>query len=71
MAEALGAAQAFNYRETAFAVLAATGGRGVDVIPDMAGPDYGRRNVAALARRGRVVHWRRAATPISPQRCAN
>lgn len=58
MAEALGAAQAFNYRETAFeqAVLAATGGRGVDVILDMAGPDYGRRNVAALARRGRVVH---------------
>ncbi|EEA01019.1 NAD(P)H quinone oxidoreductase, PIG3 family [Burkholderia sp. H160] len=58
MAEALGAVKAFNYRTVGFAeaVLTATGGKGVDVILDMAGAGYGRQNVEALARRGRVVH---------------
>ncbi|WP_185732337.1 NAD(P)H-quinone oxidoreductase [Burkholderia sp. Bp8963] len=58
MAEALGAVKAFNYRTIAFtdAVQAATGGKGVDVILDMAGAAYGRQNIEALAHRGRVVH---------------
>ncbi|ARL05073.1 hypothetical protein BOC41_22720 [Burkholderia pseudomallei] len=58
MAESLGAARAFNYRASSFeqAVLETTGGRGVNVILDMAGTQYGRQNVAALARRGRIVH---------------
>ncbi|WP_035878342.1 NAD(P)H-quinone oxidoreductase [Cupriavidus sp. amp6] len=58
MAESLGAWKAFNYRNAPFEkdVLAATDGKGVDVILDMAGAIYGRQNVEALARRGRVVH---------------
>jgi NADPH2:quinone reductase len=55
--ERLGASRAFNYRETDFVaeVLAATGGRGVDVILDIVGGDYLPRNIAALATEGRLV----------------
>ncbi|WER50352.1 NAD(P)H-quinone oxidoreductase [Cupriavidus sp. WKF15] len=58
IAERLGAKSAFNYRKGPFeqAVLAQTGNRGVDVILDMAGVEYGHQNVAALAPRGRIVH---------------
>ncbi|RKP47152.1 NAD(P)H-quinone oxidoreductase [Pararobbsia silviterrae] len=54
----LGAVDAFNYRTGAFAdaLKAARGGEGVDVILDMAGVVYGRQNVDALNRRGRIVH---------------
>ncbi|MGH6954738.1 MAG: NAD(P)H-quinone oxidoreductase, partial [Alphaproteobacteria bacterium] len=56
--ERLGAERAINYREVDFvaAVLAATGGRGVDVILDMVGGDYVQRNLSALAIEGRLVH---------------
>lgn len=55
--EQLGATQAFNYRDTDFAAqaLAATGGRGVDVLLDMVGGDYVPRNLQALAEYGRLV----------------
>ncbi|HYP70298.1 MAG TPA: NAD(P)H-quinone oxidoreductase [Variovorax sp.] len=55
---ALGATRAINYRTQDFAeeVLSATGGKGVDVILDMAGAAHSARNVHALARRGRLVH---------------
>jgi len=58
IAEGLGARGAFNYRSRPFeqGALEATEGRGVDVILDMAGTQYGHQNVAALARRGRVIH---------------
>lgn len=54
---ALGLDVAVNYREQDFAtaVLEATGGRGVDVILDVIGPEYWERNMKALALRGRVV----------------
>jgi NADPH:quinone reductase len=53
----LGAEVAINYRETDFvpAVLAATQGRGADVILDMVGGDYLARNVAAAALDGRIA----------------
>ena len=53
----LGAEVAINYRETDFvpAVLAATAGRGADVILDMVGGDYLARNVAAVALDGRIA----------------
>jgi len=58
MAEELGATKAFNYRKMPFekALQAATDGKGVNVILDMAGATYGHQNVEALARRGRMVH---------------
>jgi NADPH:quinone reductase-like Zn-dependent oxidoreductase len=54
---ALGAEIAVNYREDDFVeqVIAATDGRGVDVILDMVGGDYIARNVKALALEGRLV----------------
>jgi NADPH:quinone reductase len=53
----LGAEAAINYREEDFvaAVLAATQGRGADVILDMVGGDYLARNVAAAALDGRIA----------------
>lgn len=55
--ERLGAERAVNYREEDFvaALLAATGGRGVDVILDMVGGDYFGRNLDLLATEGRLV----------------
>jgi NADPH:quinone reductase len=53
----LGAEVAINYRETDFvaATLAATQGRGADVILDMVGGDYLARNVGAAALDGRIA----------------
>lgn len=50
-------AQAINYRAADFAqaVLEQTDGRGVDIILDVVGGAYFNRNIAALARDGRVV----------------
>jgi len=55
---ALGAQHAVNYRTHDFVAAAksATAGRGVDVILDMVGGEYARRNVDALAPDGRLVH---------------
>ncbi len=57
----LGAAAAINYREEDFVagVERATGGHGADVILDMVGPEYARRNIEALATGGRLVHLNR------------
>ena len=54
---ALGAARAINYKEEDFvaATLAATQGRGADVILDMVGGDYVPRNIAAAAVEGRIA----------------
>src|SRR5256714_13594817 len=53
----LGAEKAFNYRAQDFAaeVLAATAGKGVDVILDMVGGDYVPRELKCLAEEGRLV----------------
>lgn len=53
----LGAAFAWNYRETDWvaAVNEATGGVGANVVLDMVGGDYTSRNIAALATDGRLV----------------
>jgi NADPH2:quinone reductase len=53
----LGADLAIDYRQEDFVVatLAATGGRGADVILDMVGGDYVARNYAAAALDGRIV----------------
>lgn len=53
----MGAAQAVCYRDTDFAqaCLDATQGQGVDVVLDMVGGDYVRRNLQALAFGGRHV----------------
>jgi len=55
--EALGAAKAVNYRETDFvaAVGTAAGHAGIDVILDMVGQDYLRRNLRLLNFDGRLV----------------
>ena len=55
--EALGAAAAINYRSTDFAARIAelTAKRGVDVILDIVGGPYLERNIASLARDGRLV----------------
>lgn len=56
--EALGAERAINYREQDFVaeVLAATDGKGADVILDMVGGDYVDRNIQCAARDGRIVN---------------
>lgn len=53
----LGAAQAFNYKTQDFVegVKQATGGKGVDVILDMAAGDFVPRELKALADEGRLV----------------
>ena len=55
---ALGADLAINYREQDFVaeVMAATDGRGVDVILDMVGGDYVAKNIALAAMEGRIVN---------------
>jgi NADPH:quinone reductase-like Zn-dependent oxidoreductase len=54
----LGAARAINYREQDFVaeVKTATANHGADVILDMIGGNYAKRNVEALATDGRLVH---------------
>lgn len=54
----LGAAKAINYREADFAevVRAETGGAGVDVILDMVGGDYIKKNIGLLKLEGRLVN---------------
>jgi putative PIG3 family NAD(P)H quinone oxidoreductase len=54
---ALGADLAIDYKTQDFvaAVKAATGGRGVDLVLDMVGGDYVRRNIEAMAPGGRHV----------------
>jgi putative PIG3 family NAD(P)H quinone oxidoreductase len=54
----LGAQHAINYKEADFVaeVERITAGRGVDVILDMVGGAYAKRNVASLAIDGRLVH---------------
>jgi putative PIG3 family NAD(P)H quinone oxidoreductase len=56
--EKFGAVRGIDYRAGDFvqAALAATGGRGVDVILDMVGGDYIARNMAAAAPGGRIVN---------------
>jgi NADPH:quinone reductase len=53
----LGAADAFNYKTQDFVagVKAATGGKGVDVILDMAAGDFVPRELKALADEGRLI----------------
>ena len=53
-----GAHAAINYREQDFVAEVAkiTGGHGADVILDMAGADYAKRNLQALAMDGRIAH---------------
>jgi NADPH2:quinone reductase len=53
----LGAAEAFNYKTQDWSkeVLAATGGKGVDVILDMVGGDYVPREMQCIADDGRLV----------------
>jgi NADPH2:quinone reductase len=52
----LGAKRAINYREEDFksVILEETGGNGVDVILDMVGAPYFDRNIASLAKDGRL-----------------
>jgi putative PIG3 family NAD(P)H quinone oxidoreductase len=54
----LGAQHAINYKEADFVaeVKRITSGRGVDVILDMVGGAYAKRNVESLAMDGRLVH---------------
>lgn len=53
-----GASAAFNYKRGDFVeeVRSATGGKGVDIIVDMAGGLYAERNLRALAQDGRITH---------------
>jgi len=55
--ERLGADRAINYQEEDFVAVVkeVTGGRGVDLILDMVGGDYVRRNIETLAANGRLV----------------
>jgi len=55
--ERLGASKAINYRTEDFAdrIKALTAGRGVDVILDIVGGPYIAKNLASLARDGRLV----------------
>jgi len=71
--ERLGATRGIDYKHEDFVkiVKEATGGRGVDVILDMVGGDYMRRNINALAVEGRIVliaflHGAEAAINLMP-----
>jgi putative PIG3 family NAD(P)H quinone oxidoreductase len=57
-ARRLGAARAINYKTEDFVAVVkdATGGKGVDVILDLVGGDYIRRNIACAAAWGRIVN---------------
>jgi NADPH2:quinone reductase len=54
----LGAERAINYRSEDFVAETreATGGHGADIILDMVGGGYAERNLAVLARDGRLIH---------------
>lgn len=54
----IGAQAAINYREQDFVaeVQKITDGHGADVILDMAGAEYAKRNLQALAMDGRIMH---------------
>lgn len=54
----IGAEKAIDYKTTDFvaAVMAHTGGRGVDVVVDIVGRDYVQRSLDVLALEGRLVH---------------
>jgi len=56
--ERLGAFRAIDFAREDFAAVVkeATGGKGVDVILDIVGGDYVPRNIASLARDGRLVN---------------
>ncbi len=56
--EDLGAERAINYRDEDFVAVVkeATGGAGLDLILDMVGGDYVRRNIETLAPDGRLVY---------------
>jgi NADPH:quinone reductase len=58
LCERLGAESAIDYASEDFVakVKDATGGRGVDVILDIVGGDYVGRNIACLAREGRLIN---------------
>ena len=58
LCERLGAESAIDYVHEDFVakVKEATGGRGVDVILDIVGGDYVARNIACLAREGRLIN---------------
>lgn len=71
--ESIGATAAINYRNEDFVerVKAITDGRGVDVILDIIGGDYTAKNIACLARDGRLVQiglmgGATATIPLSP-----
>jgi NADPH2:quinone reductase len=64
---ALGADVAIDYRSEDFVarVREATGGRGVDVILDMVGGSYVRRNYEAAAEDGRIVQIATSGGPVA------
>jgi len=61
----LGAEIAINYRSNAFdeSIMAATDGQGVDVVLDMVGGDYVKKNLAILRAEGRLVQIAFLASP--------
>jgi len=61
----LGAEVAINYRSDAFdeAIMAATDDEGVDVVLDMVGGDYVKKNLAILRPEGRLVQIAFLASP--------
>ena len=63
----LGANHVIDYRESDFVaeVTTATDGHGADVILDMVGSTYAKRNVEALAMDGRLVHLSSAGSEFS------
>ncbi len=58
IARQLGAREAIDYHDATMVdqVLAATAGRGVDLILDMSGGQHTRANIAMMARRARLMH---------------